>query len=439
MPSETPGQAATSSTNPASSGQTSMGPPLMPAGGGNEDPTAGWPKNCFNSMEAYLNHRTWDEAERLYLQGVEAGIGYGIVALRNQLADGYNSAGLVMGVKATFPDVVAGETLPVPELWRTCSEGFELSAAETAARNFMKARAGVKGTFLQFAAAQRDDVVRTEHGDYVLRYNPNDRYNPFLGPSQLRAQQREEARLAAEWEKAQEQQNLRWRLQERGQELQTRHWKPAAGGSDNFTAPSPAVPMGNGVNLPGPQPQQRATPGPVNIPGAQPQQRATPAPARQLSSGSSAREEEEEESTPKNFLPISTGTAAAFLRYQNEQARKRRAGGDANTRSTRGGVKSRRGTPGRAASARASSAANTPVADTSRANTPSSRPVRAAATRAAKNITDSKQQLLVTLPIPSGAKGAAQFAPKSSQSDVDMADDDDENEESGSEWDGDTV
>lgn len=98
-----------------------------------------WPKNPFLALEPYITKQgVWDESDRLYMMGIQAGIGMGIVAHKSILVEELRNSSKLWGMNVTFtPD---GHIIPDPAKIVENIDVFEKLAAMQAANDYIMTR-----------------------------------------------------------------------------------------------------------------------------------------------------------------------------------------------------------------------------------------------------------------------------------------------------------
>jgi hypothetical protein len=153
-------------------------PQMAAAAAVSQDPLArpdDWPKNCYASLEHVLtaNRRHMSDLEYLYLLGVQAGIGHGVMAFRQNVVGELIHTGKVLGLDVSFPKYPK-EWISTPiETMQTSSEAFDTVAAMQAAHNFTKVRFNLEGNTDEFSDAHRHGVAYTADSNYSIGYLHN--------------------------------------------------------------------------------------------------------------------------------------------------------------------------------------------------------------------------------------------------------------------------
>ncbi|KAH6656816.1 hypothetical protein BKA67DRAFT_170007 [Truncatella angustata] len=117
------------------------------------DPST-WPKTPFVALEDYItNHGVSDEMDRLYMMGVQAGIGYGISAYKETLITEFQFTGKLWSQIVSFAEGTQDRNLRA-EILRGI-EAFDILSAMHAANRFIEIRSEIKAHAEELAQIHR--------------------------------------------------------------------------------------------------------------------------------------------------------------------------------------------------------------------------------------------------------------------------------------------
>ncbi|KAK6084171.1 hypothetical protein SCUP234_03500 [Seiridium cupressi] len=117
-----------------------------------------WPANAYTSLEEYItNQGVWDEPDRLFMMGVQAGIGMGIHAHKGILTSELESTGKLWAKKVVFPGSDMSDKGHADSIRATTA--FEILAGMSAANEYIATRNELEAHAKEIALI-RDQAVR---------------------------------------------------------------------------------------------------------------------------------------------------------------------------------------------------------------------------------------------------------------------------------------
>lgn len=123
-----------------------------PAGVHKSPKVEDWPESPWVALEDYITTKgVWDESDRLYMMGIQAGIGYGITTHKKNLVDELRRTGKLWGVDVSFTE--NQNKIPDPASLIEGIDVFEKLAAMHAATGYITIREAIQDHALELAAA----------------------------------------------------------------------------------------------------------------------------------------------------------------------------------------------------------------------------------------------------------------------------------------------
>ncbi|KAI1858631.1 hypothetical protein JX265_010724 [Neoarthrinium moseri] len=157
-----------------SRGQATFGPAINQAGSGQQQANFSaannensgstradgmpddWPRNVWSGLGRVIEEGNWDESDRLYMNGIQAGIGYGITAYKECLVMEFINTGRLWGNNVIFTDGTQDRNLRAEIIRGTTA--FEIFGALRGGEDFLNIRAQIQGHAEELAAIHSQDT-----------------------------------------------------------------------------------------------------------------------------------------------------------------------------------------------------------------------------------------------------------------------------------------